>query len=70
MTDPTPKRVFKIGSVRLVEDAALAGKTPQEVQQLLAPLYPQIENASLRESTDPDTGLTLIEWLPRPGRKG
>lgn len=70
MTDQTPSRVFKIGSVRIVEDASLAGKTPQEVQKLLAPLYPQIENATVRETPDAEGGLTLVEFIPRPGRKG
>lgn len=70
MTDQTPKRVFKIGSVRIVEDASLAGKTPQEVQKLLAPLYPQIENATIREHTDEASGVTEITYHAAPGRKG
>jgi hypothetical protein len=74
MTDQTqntnPSRVFKIGSVRIVEDSSMVGKTPKEIQKLLAPLYPQVENATIREHTDEATGVTEISYLAKPGRKG
>ncbi len=72
MTDqPTPTtRVFKIGAVRLVEDASMAGKSIADIQTLLKPLYPQVENATVRETPDETSGITLVEFLPRPGRKG
>lgn len=63
-------RVFQIGGVRLVEEASMKGKTNAEIQQMLKPLYPQVENATLRERFDEASGLTLIEFIPRPGRKG
>ena len=63
-------RVFKIGSVRIVEDDSMRGRSAAEVQKLLAPLYPQIENATLREHTDEESGVTVLEWLPKAGRKG
>ena len=70
MTENTQQqtRVFKIGSVRIVEDESMAGKPSNEVQRLLAPLYPQIENATVRERTEGDT--TYVEFIPRAGRKG
>jgi len=72
MTDQTqntsPTRVFKIGSVRIVEDPSMVGKTPKEIQKLLAPLYPQVENATVRERTEGDIHIT--EFIQQPGRKG
>ncbi|GIK64430.1 MAG: hypothetical protein BroJett018_22240 [Chloroflexota bacterium] len=73
MTDhaATPQtRVFVIGGVRIVEDASMAGKSTPEIQKMLTPLYPQIENATVRERTDEATGMTIIEWIQRAGRKG
>ncbi|MBZ0304425.1 MAG: hypothetical protein K8I82_00015 [Anaerolineae bacterium] len=64
------QRVFKIGGTRIVEDATMNGKSTAEIQKMLAPLYPQIENATVRERTDEESGMTVIEWIPRPGRKG
>ena len=72
MTDQTHEttltRVFKIGSVRIVEDESMQGKSSQEIQKMLAPLYPQIENATIRERTEGDT--TFVEYIARAGRKG
>lgn len=72
MTDQTqntnPSRVFKIGSVRIVEDETMRGKDTKTVQKLLAPLYPQVENATVRERTEGDIHIT--EFIQKPGRKG
>jgi len=70
MTDQTPNRVFKIGSVRIVEDESMQGKSSKEIQKMLAPLYPQIENATIREQTDAESGVTEISYISPPGRKG
>lgn len=73
MTDntATPQtRVFVIGGVRIVEDASMAGKSTTEIQKMLTPLYPQIENATVRERTDEATGLNYIDFIIRAGRKG
>ena len=64
----SPTRVFKIGSVRIVEDASMAGKSPEEIRSILKPLYPQVENATIREHTEGEA--TIIEYLARAGRKG
>lgn len=67
----TPQnRVFVIGGVRLTEDASMLGKSTAEIQKMLRPLYPQVENATVRERTDEASGMTIIEWIPKPGRKG
>lgn len=66
----TRTRVFVIGGVRLMEEASMAGKTNADIQQMLKPLYPQVENATLRERLDEASGLTIVEFIPRPGRKG
>jgi hypothetical protein len=68
--ETTPTRVFKIGSVRIVEDESMQGKSLKEIQKMLAPLYPQIENATVRERTDEESGVVLIEYINPPGRKG
>ncbi|MBZ0315290.1 MAG: hypothetical protein K8L91_02645 [Anaerolineae bacterium] len=73
MTDHTATaqtRVFVIGGVRIVEDASMADKSTTEIQKLLTPLYPQIENATVRERADETTGMIIIEWIQRAGRKG
>ena len=68
--ETTPARVFKIGSVRIVEDESMQGKSAKEIQKMLAPLYPQIENATIREHTDEESGITEITYHAAPGRKG
>ena len=73
MTDhaATPQtRVFVIGGVRIVEDASMAGKSTPKIQKMLTPLYPQIENATVRERTDETSGMIVTEWIAKPGRKG
>jgi hypothetical protein len=62
------RRVFKIGSVRIVEDASMQHLTNEQVQKLLQSTYPEATNATLRVTTEGDT--TLVEFLPKPGRKG
>jgi hypothetical protein len=67
----TPQtRVFVIGGVRLTEDASMVGKSTADIQKMLTPLYPQVENATVRERTNEANGMTVVEFIPRPGRKG
>ncbi len=69
---PTPstplKRVFKIGANRIVEDAATSRLTNEQVRNLLKAQYPEVANATIRETVNGDT--RLVEYLPVPGRKG
>jgi len=62
------KRVFKIGTNRIVEGTATAQLSNEQVRNLLKAQYPEIANATIRESADGET--RLIEFLPQPGRKG
>ncbi len=62
-------RVFKTGAIRIVEDANMAGLSNEEVRALLKSSYPEVANATIRESQLED-GTSLIEFLPQPGRKG
>jgi PRTRC genetic system protein C len=62
-------RVFKTGAVRIVEDASMSGLSNEEVRSLLKSSYPEVANATIRESQLED-GTPLIEFLPQPGRKG
>ena len=68
-SDTTPlKRVFKVGANRIVEDAATSKLTNEQVRKLLAAQYPEVANATIRETTSGDT--RIIEYLQQPGRKG
>jgi PRTRC genetic system protein C len=71
MSDPitSKPRVFKTGTVRIVEDASMSRLSSEEVRSLLKSSYPEIANATIRESQLED-GTPLIEFLPQPGRKG
>jgi len=62
------KRVFKVGANRIVEDAATSKLTNEQVRKLLAAQYPEVANATIRETTSGDT--RIIEYLQQPGRKG
>ncbi len=69
MTDQqAPQRVFKIGTIRIVADDTLRELSHEEVRQMLQTTYPQVAHATVRETTTEDT--TLIEFVPKPGRKG
>ncbi len=80
MTDPvenqtnqtaTPlTRVFKIGANRVVEDEATARLTNEQVRELLKGTFPEVANATIRERTDSEANLQIVEFLPQPGRKG
>jgi hypothetical protein len=62
-------RVFKTGTIRIVEDASMAGLSNEEIRSLLKSSCPEVANATIRESQLED-GTPLIEFLPQPGRKG
>ena len=63
-------RVFKIGANRVVEDEATARLTNEQVRGLMKATYPEVANATIRERTDPDVNIQIVEFLPQPGRKG
>ena len=67
-TTETKPRVFKIGTNRIVEGAETAQLNNEQVRALLKTQYPEVANATIRE-TDSD-GVRVIEFLPQPGRKG
>lgn len=66
--NPQP-RIFKIGATTIVEDDSLAGKTLDEVKDILKRSYPEVAHATVRERTL-DDGTQVVEWLAQPGRKG
>ena len=47
-TNPTP-RIFKIGATRIVEDAAMAGLSNEQVRDILKRTYPEVAHATIRE---------------------
>lgn len=68
-TTTSPLRIFKTGATRIVEDDSMRGKSVEEVRVLLRSAYPEITNATIRETTTAD-GQPVIEFLPVAGRKG
>lgn len=62
-------RIFKIGTTRIVEDASMRHRSHEQVRDLLKRTYPEVAHATIRERAL-DDGTTLIEFLPKPGRKG
>jgi len=64
----TNKRTFKVGGTRIAEDASTAALTNEQVQALLKTRYPEIANATIRETENADG--RLVEYLPQAGRKG
>lgn len=62
------KRVFKIGTNCIVEDAATTKLSNEQMRNLLKAQYPEIANATIRETVSGDA--RIIEYLPVPGKKG
>jgi len=62
-------RVFKIGTTRIVEDTSTAGLNLEQIRALLKNTYPEVANATIRESTAAD-GTKVVDFLAVPGRKG
>ena len=67
--NPTQPRIFKTGTVRIIEDQSTVGLDNEAVRNLLKTSYPEIANATIREVTTTE-GQTVVEFLPQPGRKG
>lgn len=65
---PQLRRVFKVGNNRIAEGAATSKLSNEQVRNLLKGQYPEIANATIRETVNGDT--RIVEYLPQPGRKG
>ena len=66
---PTPQRIFMIGTTRIVADETTAGLDAEGVRAFLRPSFPEVAHATVRERTLED-GTHIVDFLPRPGRKG
>lgn len=65
----TPRpRVFKVGATLIHEDESTIGLPIDTVKPILAAAYPEVKHATTREAIK--DGVTTIEFLPQPGRKG
>jgi hypothetical protein len=62
-------RIFKTGSTIIAEDASTAGKSPEEIRDILKYQFPEVANATISLSTNED-GQQIVSYLPKPGRKG
>lgn len=65
---PVTKRVFKVGGTTIHEDATTAALTNEAAREVLKAMYPEIANATIRETVA--NGVKTVEFLPQPGRKG
>ncbi len=61
-------RIFKTGTVRIVEDESMRGLSNEEVRDRLKATYPEVANATIRETATDEH--RIVEFLPQPGRKG
>lgn len=65
----TPQtRIFKTGATTIIEDETMRGLSVEAVRDILRLTYPEVANATVRERQEGDT--LVVEFLPRPGRKG
>lgn len=67
--DNQQQRLFKTGSTIIAEDSSMAGKSPEEIREILKYQYPEVANATINTRTN-DDGQEIVEFLPKPGRKG
>lgn len=68
-TQATPPRIFKTGSTTIVEDESTSGLTAEQVRDVLKFQFPEVASATINSRTTED-GQQIIEFLPKPGRKG
>ena len=64
-----PRRIFKTGSTIISESPEMHGLSSDDIKNLLKHSYPEVANATIRETPQTD-GTLLVEFLPVPGRKG
>jgi hypothetical protein len=67
--DNQQPRLFKTGSTIIAEDSTTAGKSPEEIREILKYQFPEVANATINLRTN-DDGQKIIDYLPKPGRKG
>jgi PRTRC genetic system protein C len=65
----TPTRIFKTGTTTIVEDESMRHLSDDDVRQLLAQTYPEVANATVRETVQED-GTRVLTYLPQVGKKG
>jgi hypothetical protein len=69
MSEQNPTRIFKTGSTLITEAPEMRDLSNDEIKNLLKHSYPEVANATIRETPQAD-GTLLIEYLPLVGRKG
>lgn len=67
--DGESRRVFKIGSTQIEDSDSTRGKSIDEAKAILKLAYPEIANSS-HTAKQTEDGTLLVEFLPKPGRKG
>ena len=61
-------RIFKIGSTKIVENESMAGLSVEEIRDRLKTKFPEVAKATVRQREV--DGVTYIEFMAAPGRKG
>lgn len=62
------EREFHISGTVIKESQSTAGLSNEQARDVLKTAFPEIANATVRESTK--NGVAVVEFLPQPGRKG
>ena len=65
----TKTNPIKIGATTISEDESLAERSLDEIKDVLMHSYPEVAHATVNTRTSED-GTQIIEFLPKPGRKG
>lgn len=61
-------RVFVVGGTRIPEGEHTTSMTAEQVRESLKATFPEVANATIREREE--SGVSYVEFLPQPGRKG
>ena len=62
-TNDTQPRIFRTGSTIITEDASTAGKSPEEIREILKYQFPEVANATINLSTNDDGQQIVSYWL-------
>ncbi len=63
-------RIFKIGTTTITEDDSLRDLGIDEIREHLKASFPEVSNATVRETVDEENGITYVSFMAAPGRKG
>lgn len=62
------EREFHVSGSVVKENETTAGLTNEQARDALKAAFPEVANATIRERNE--GGVSIVEFLPQPGRKG